>query len=108
MADESPEEPKAQVALEGDGDEPEAAEEAVIEVEDTEAEKLFDRIVDGSTAVPVLPLRNTVLFPRAVAPIRVGRPKSLALLQKVMSEDRAVAGPRHRGPSRRVERRERS
>ena len=33
--------------------------------------------------LPVLPLRNTVLFPGVVLPINVGRRKSLKLIQDV-------------------------
>jgi len=38
----------------------------------------------------VLPLRNTVLFPHAVVPIGVGRPKSVALLEEVMGGDKQM------------------
>lgn len=34
-------------------------------------------------ALPILPLRNTVLFPGVVLPIQVGRPKSLKLVRDV-------------------------
>jgi len=40
--------------------------------------------------VPVLPLRNTVLFPGVVLPITVGREKSLKLIKDVYKKNRIV------------------
>ena len=37
------------------------------------------RLPEG--CIPVLPLRNTVLFPSTVLPLEVGRPKSVAAVQ---------------------------
>ena len=37
---------------------------------------------DTNHFVPVLPIRNTVVFPGLAAPIRVGRPKSIAAVEK--------------------------
>ncbi len=42
--------------------------------------------------LPVLPIRNAVLFPGAVAPFDVGREKSVALVEDVDN----LPGPRHR------------
>jgi ATP-dependent Lon protease len=40
--------------------------------------------------LPVLPLRNTVLFPHALLPLSVGRPRSLAAIEAALAtEDRA-------------------
>ena len=33
--------------------------------------------------VPVLPLRNSVLFPMSVVPINVGRPRSVRLVEEL-------------------------
>ncbi|MFM7119037.1 MAG: LON peptidase substrate-binding domain-containing protein, partial [Gammaproteobacteria bacterium] len=38
--------------------------------------------------VPVLPLRNTVVYPGLVAPLAVGRPMSLAAVADAMAGDR--------------------
>ena len=43
-------------------------------------------------ALPVLPLRNSVLFPTSVVPINVGRPRSVRLVQDLLGQDRAFVG----------------
>ena len=40
-----------------------------------------DEEMDGPASLPILPLRNAVLFPSALMPIVVGRPKTLKLLK---------------------------
>ncbi|MCA9574778.1 MAG: endopeptidase La [Polyangiales bacterium] len=40
--------------------------------------------------LPVLPIRNAVLFPGAVAPFDVGRPRSVALVEDIESADQPV------------------
>jgi ATP-dependent Lon protease len=40
---------------------------------------------------PLLPVRATVLFPHAILPLNIGRPKSLRLLNEIMAGDRTVA-----------------
>jgi len=42
-------------------------------------------------SLPLLPLRNTLLFPGVIAPINIGREKSLRLLQDVWDTDKLVA-----------------
>ena len=37
-------------------------------------------LIDESETYPVMPLRNTVLFPQQVIPIYIGRDKSLKLI----------------------------
>lgn len=41
--------------------------------------------------VPLLPLRNTVVFPMTVVPLAAAQPRSLRLIDHVMSGDRTVA-----------------
>ncbi len=48
-----------------------------------QAEKLPD-------VLPILPLRNTVLFPGVVIPITVGRDKSIALIKESYKGDRTI------------------
>lgn len=43
-------------------------------------------------AVPILPLRNSVLFPMSVVPINVGRPRSVRLVEEVLGQERALVG----------------
>ncbi|MBK7775287.1 MAG: endopeptidase La [Sandaracinaceae bacterium] len=40
--------------------------------------------------LPVLPIRNAVLFPGAVAPFDVGRPRSVALVEDIESADQPI------------------
>ena len=42
------------------------------------------------TLLPLLPIRNTVVFPGTVVLLIVGRPKSKALLDEVMPGDKMV------------------
>src|SRR5579871_3941787 len=41
--------------------------------------------------LPVLPLKNTVVFPRMLVPLSVGRPRSLQLLEDLPPGDRLIA-----------------
>jgi ATP-dependent Lon protease len=42
--------------------------------------------------LPVLPLRNSVVFPASVVPINVGRPRSVRLVEELAGHERAVVG----------------
>ena len=42
--------------------------------------------------LPILPLRNIVVFPGTVMPLNIGRPKSKALLEEVMSGEPKMIG----------------
>ncbi|NOY93036.1 MAG: endopeptidase La [Deltaproteobacteria bacterium] len=55
-----------------------------IPLESTEATPIF------SDELPVLPIRNAVLFPGAVAPFDVGREKSVALVEDIENLDQPV------------------
>ena len=41
---------------------------------------------EGSRSIPVLPVRDTVLFPHAVLPLTVGRESSIQLIQSLGEE----------------------
>ena len=41
--------------------------------------------------LPLLPLKNTVLFPGVVIPITVGRDKSIKLIQEAYRKDKIIA-----------------
>ena len=44
------------------------------------------------SSLPILPLRNSVLFPTSVVPINVGRRRSVRLVQELLGRPRAVVG----------------
>ena len=51
-------------------------------------EKLTDKQIEdfnikGADEYPVMPLRNTVLFPQQVFPIYIGRERSLKLINEI-------------------------
>lgn len=50
---------------------------------------LFDSNLDE--VVPILPLRNMVLFPTVVMPVTVGRKSSLKLIQKASADGKQIA-----------------
>ncbi len=49
--------------------------------------------------LPILPLRNTVLFPGVVLPITVGRDKSLKLIREAYAADKIVGTVSQKDPS---------
>ena len=59
-----------------------------------------DKIVVPSE-LPVLPVRDTVLFPGGVLPLTVGRESSLALLNSLQGEERLLAVVAQLDPARR-------
>ena len=46
--------------------------------------------INPSTAFPVMPLRNTVLFPQQVIPLYIGRERSLKLLRELPSGKKTI------------------
>ncbi|MGA2292193.1 endopeptidase La [Bradyrhizobium sp.] len=63
------------------------------------------RVISGAEAVPIpsdaliiIPVRNTVLFPGIVAPITIGRPRSIAAAQQALREQRPVGILLQRNP----------
>src|SRR5580704_13203528 len=42
--------------------------------------------------LPILPLRNSVVFPASMVPINVGRPRSVRLVEDLVGLERAVVG----------------
>src|SRR5512133_952029 len=49
--------------------------------------------------LPILPLRNTVLFPGIVIPITVGREKSIKLIRDAYKKDKIVGTIAQRNPN---------
>jgi len=56
----------------------------------SEEEELDLKKVNIPDVLPILPLRNTVLFPGVVIPITVGREKSLRLVQEVYKKNKIL------------------
>ncbi len=63
--------------------------DGLIQIIDTETEGDVP-LTNFPDSLPILPLRNTVLFPGVVLPITVGRQKSIQLVKKAYRGDRIV------------------
>ncbi len=63
-------------------------EQAIPLMSEEEERKLTESIVPGH--LPILPLKNTVLFPGVVVPITVGRDRSLALVKEAYETDKTI------------------
>src|SRR6476469_3561198 len=57
---------------------------------DTLTEERQEEIVFPAT-LPVLPLKDTVVFPEAVTPLAIGQERSIKLVEDVVSGDRVLA-----------------
>lgn len=75
--------------LDGDGD-------IIPIIADGDDQDLED--VDVPEHLPILSLRNTVLFPGVVLPISIGRPRSIQLIKDVYRGDRVVGTVAQRDP----------
>src|SRR3990172_1557695 len=51
-----------------------------------------------SAELPLLPVRDTVLFPHMVAPLFVGRERSVKAIEEAMSKERTIAVVSQRRP----------
>src|SRR5690606_10644063 len=58
----------------------------------SEAIKMFgkDKRSTRSRIVPLLPLRDIIVFPHMVVPLFVGRDKSIAALEQAMATDKEI------------------
>jgi len=54
--------------------------------------------VDVPETIPILSLRNTVLFPGVVLPISIGRPKSIQLIKEAYHNDKIVGTVAQKDP----------
>lgn len=63
-------------------------EQAIPLMSEEEERKLIESEVPGN--LPILPLKNTVLFPGVVVPITVGRDRSLALVKEAYENDKII------------------
>src|SRR4249920_865985 len=58
----------------------------------TKAKAGGEQPVEIPDTLPILPLRNSVLFPGSIIPIDVGRRKSVRLVEEAISKERPVIG----------------
>ena len=49
-----------------------------------------EAVIDESSGVPVLPLRDVVVYPHMVIPLFVGREKSIVALNKAMDSGKRI------------------
>ncbi len=56
----------------------------------SESKETLDPVSEEATSFPVMPLRNTVLFPQQVIPIYIGREKSLKLIGDIDSKSKQI------------------
>lgn len=66
----------------------------IISEEDNSGEELV-----VPETLPILPLRNTVLFPGIVVPITVGRDKSIKLIREAFKKDKIIGTVAQRNPN---------
>jgi ATP-dependent Lon protease len=59
----------------------------------------IDETITIPEALPILPLRNTVLFPGIVIPITVGRDKSIKLIRDAYKKDKLIGTIAQRNPN---------
>jgi ATP-dependent Lon protease len=55
--------------------------------------------VEIPDSIPILPLRNTVLFPGVILPITVGREKSVQLIEDVYNNDKVLGAIAQKDPN---------
>ena len=58
------------------------------------------KIKNNQTVIPLLPLRDIVVFPGMITPLFVGRSKSISALEEVMSKDKKIDGCIYHPPSK--------
>jgi ATP-dependent Lon protease len=56
-----------------------------------ETPELSEQTLDFPAALPVLPLKDTVVFPQSMAPLAIGQERSVRLIDDVVSGDRLLA-----------------
>src|SRR4051812_47199770 len=56
-----------------------------------EAAELVDQALEYPAALPVLPLKDTVVFPQSMSPLAIGQERSVRLIDDVVSGDRLLA-----------------
>lgn len=57
-----------------------------LEIEKSEEDKVVNHMAEIKGSLPILPLRNMVLFPTAVLPVGIGRPSSFAVVKNATED----------------------
>jgi len=55
-----------------------------------ETNEIIDVVGEGDSLIPVLPLRDVVVYPHMVIPLFVGREKSIEALDRAMEDDKQI------------------
>jgi len=55
-----------------------------------DSENSYQDFIELPKSLPILPLRGLVIFPKTVIPLTVGQPRSVRLIDHVMSSDRLI------------------
>ncbi|MDZ7757683.1 endopeptidase La [Rhodohalobacter sp.] len=79
---------KIQTTFDDQGENFDDFEQAIPLMSEEEEKKLTESEVPEN--LPILPLKNTVLFPGVVVPITVGRDRSLALVKEAYESDKTI------------------
>ena len=66
----------------------------IIPINEHESEQ--DKLLEIPDLLPILPLRNTVLFPGVVLPITVGRDKSIKAVNDAYKKDKLIGVLMHK------------
>ncbi len=66
------------------------AEPVAAELKPKRSRKRAEKQMEQTITLPILPLRGTVVFPQTVVPLAAAQPRSLRLIDEVMSSDRTV------------------
>ena len=66
-------------------------------VSDGDEDDIFN--VKVPDLLPIMPLRNTVLFPGVIIPITVGRPKSIKLIKEIQGKDKLIGVVSQKDPN---------
>jgi ATP-dependent Lon protease len=83
-----PEKPESEKAPDPEAAKPEAAKVPAVKAEGAKPEPR--RPAGAADLVPVLPLRDIVVFPHMIVPLFVGREKSVRALEAVMKDDKQI------------------
>src|SRR5450432_4088707 len=65
--------------------------EQAVELNEAESEPIVGSAVDVPDELPILPLRGLVVYPQTAIPLTIGQPRSVRLVDEVVTADRLIA-----------------